>query len=223
MLAKKFRLQISALRGAVISVVIMVAALTSHGCSIMQTAGGSAAASDSTDTLTSVQYFSWLHSLTAEQQQLEKLRLEGVYKSSKVLKRIEGVQLALLLSTIKPADTDNLLLALSILTDVNSMENPADDPLNSDYGEFAQLWHSALLQQAAVQTISQERAGLVERLQERNLLLYNDNLQWRDENQRLLKQQTLLQEEMHNLQLQIDALKEIEQQLNQREQLQESP
>ncbi|GEM_PF-2141124 len=231
---KKFKLQISALRGAVIGVVI-IAALTLHGCSFMQAAGmqvtgmetrgmqAQGGPPDSTVTRTSVQYFSWLRSLTDEELHLERLRLESAYKTNTGFNLIERVQLALLLSTIRPADTDNLLLALSLLTDVNSMEEPADHSLYSDYAEFAQLWYSALLQQASVLTISQQQAGLIERLQERSLLLHNDNLLLREQNQSLLKQQTLSQEEIHNLQLQIDALKEIEQQLNQREQLQESP
>ncbi len=221
MIEKKIRLQIFALRGAVISVMV-IAALTLYGCSVMQLPDA-AVTSGSLDTRTSVQYFSWLRSLSVEERQLEKLRLESLYQRNKVLNPVEGVQLALLLSTLKPADTDNLLLALSILTEVNSMELSIDDPLKTDYAEFARLWHSALLQHVSGQTISQERAGLIERLQERNLLLHNDNLQLREQNQMLLKQQTLLREEIHNLQMQIEALKEIEQQLNQREQLQVIP
>jgi len=220
---QKIRVQTSALRG----VIIIVAALALHGCSLMEVPGmqttGEPVRADSPDTRTSIQYVSWLRSLTAEEQQLEKRRLETAYKHDTEITLIEGVQLALLLSIMQAADTDNLLLALSLLTEVNRIKSAADDPLDNDYAEFAQLWHSALLQHASVLTISQEQADLIERLQERNLLLHENNLLLHEQIQLLMKQKTLLQEDTHNLQLQIDALKEIEQQLNQREQLQDSP
>jgi hypothetical protein len=224
MLQKKIRLQTSALRGVVKGALILIASLTLHSCSFMQAPGSHAAITPfSSDTRTSIQYVSWLHSLTAEEKHLERLRLETAYTQDSGSTLIEGVQLALLLNTLQPANSDDLLLALSLLTEINSIESVADDPLNYDYAEFAQLWHSALLQHASVLQISQEREGLIEQLQERNLQLHNDKLLLQEQNQLLVKQKTLLQEDIHNLQLQIDALKEIEQQLNQREQLQDSP
>jgi hypothetical protein len=221
MLARTFRLQLAAVRGALMSAAIYVAALTLPGCSVLQTP--EQASPVTPVPASAMQYAAWLRGLSAAERQSERLRLESTYQKAPALNPVEGVQLALLISTIKPGDNDELLLALAILTNVTSIENPADSPLNTDYAEFAQLWHSALLQQASVLTIAQERAALLERLQERNLLLNNENVRLQEQNQALLHENPLLHEEIMNLQLQIDGLKKIEQQLNQRELLQDSP
>jgi hypothetical protein len=232
MLMRTFRLQLRAVRGALIGALIYAAALS--GCSVLQSPEQSTTVvpAATQTSLSPMQYAAWLRGLSTEQRQVERARLEDARQKDSLQKDpvtnlIEGVQLALLLSSFTPADNDEFLLAIAVLTEVIGMEAPASEmeqeAMITDYAEFAQLWHAALLQQASVLTISEERAALIERLQERNLMLSNENLRLQERSEALATENPLLQEEILNLQLQIDGLKKIEEQLNQRELLQDSP
>lgn len=138
-------------------------------------------------------YHEWLGEADAEVIETNTERYTDRYNLIGTTR--DGVRLALLLSFAEDSPPEQLRRARNILEDVLAAENEEEQSSqnNQSHVRFAALWHDVLVRRLALHEALSEQSELSARLRREN-------------------------EELNE---QIEALKAIEQQLNQREQIQE--
>jgi hypothetical protein len=206
---------------------IAVCLLVFNACSGVPSLPGSAAANESVEQPGVMKYYSWLRSLDDEQLFMEKLQLEAAYEADPGL--IDGVRLSLLLTLSGAPTREELLRAHRVLDELSESESinlsrrERTEFDIEDYQIFAELWRNALSQYLALVKMAEMRTDQNDVLLTQNMRLERAVEEARNMTQQLEKDVAQMKDENKSLQLQLDALKAIEQQMNQRELQQELP